>query len=90
MAFLFTLFLIYLLGILFFRFFVPLLATLWMRRWSKRVQDRSQTFWGTEPAGNRREGEVTVDAGAARRTEGRPRKIFRDTDGEYIDFEEVE
>ena len=90
MTFLFSLLLIYLLGVLFFRYFIPLLATLWMRRWAKRVQDRSQTYWGTEPTGNRREGEVTVDAGSSNRTERKTGKIFRDTDGEYIDFEEVE
>lgn len=87
MGFLATLLMIYLCGVLFFRFLLPVLVNFGLRRWQKKMQGQAyQTGWQTSA---KREGEVTVDMSGARTGRQKSSKIFKSSDGDYVDYEEV-
>ena len=80
-----TLLLIYLFGVLFFRYILPFLLTLGISRMLRK--SGSQAFRSRQETTSRREGDVTIDTPTtdnAKRT-----KIFQQSDGEYIDYEEI-
>ena len=87
MGFLLTLLTIYLCGVLFFRYLLPVLVSFGLRRWQKKVQGQAfRTSWQTSA---KREGEVTVNTSGAQTGKQKSSKIFKSSDGDYVDYEEV-
>lgn len=82
-----TVFIIYLLWIL----IKPLIISYAQRKYTERINDMfGQAFGGVPPTGERRDGRDDRDSAFGGFYRRRKRKIFSKSDGEYIDFVEIE